>query len=308
MVITMKYKAAIWAPVLMIVVYVFLAAVGLMPGEVPFMDENPYVTVVILQILVYVVPVMFYCRMGTSKVTSRMRIRLPQLGHILLLVYGAVLLVGANALVSMGMYRLMPQQFASSTSIADASFAMNSGVFDGLYVVVAFAILPAVTEELLFRGVVVSEYERYGPGFAIVLSALTFAMSHFNFARLPVYFLSGVILALVLYATRSLVAAMILHAVNNVSVLVLEKYVLHIAEKQNISMLLLLILLGSATLVALTLFCGEAAGIYRSYGEEALPVDYGRARGNLFATVAETCFSPTFLILVVIFITVTVAG
>ncbi len=303
----MKSKASIYTPILLIVVYLFLAAVKFIPPEVLGLDENPYLAVVILQLLIYVVPALFYCRAGTGRVTKQMRLRLPRPGHILLLLYGAVLLVCCNALISMGMYRLLPEHFSASTTLTEASFAMNSGVFDGMYMVVAFAVLPAVTEELVFRGIVVGEYEQYGPGFAVVLSALTFAMSHYNFARLPVYLVSGVILALVLYATRSLFAAMLLHSLNNISVLLLEKYVLYIAEKQNISMLLLIIILVTVALTAFVLFCGEAAGIYRGYGEDAVPAEYGgKRRTSFFAGLAETCFSPTFLILVVIFITVTV--
>ncbi len=301
----MKHKAAIYTPILLIVVYLFLAAVGFIPPEVLGMDENPYLAVVILQLLIYVVPALFYCRAGMGRVTKRLRLRLPRVGHILLLVYAAVFLIAGNALISMGMYRLMPESFSASSN--GASFAMNGGVFDGMYMVIAFAILPAVTEELVFRGIVVGEYEHYGPGVAIVLSALTFAMSHYSFARLPVYLFSGIVLALVLYATRSLLASVLIHVLNNVSVLFLEKYVLHIAEKQNISMILLIIILVTAALVSLTLFCGEAAGIYRGYAEDAVPVEYGEGkRKNFFAVIAETCFSPTFLILAVIFITVTV--
>ncbi|MBE6598808.1 MAG: CPBP family intramembrane metalloprotease [Ruminococcaceae bacterium] len=303
----MKNKASIYTPILLIVVYLFLAAIRFVPGDVLGMDENPYLAVVILQLLIYVVPALFYCSARGRGTSERMRLRLPRPGHILLLVYAAVFLVCGNALISMGMYQLMPRHFSEASSFSGASFAMNRGVFDGMYMVVAFAILPALTEELIFRGIVVGEYEHYGPGFAIVLSALTFAMSHFNFARLPVYLFSGLVLALVLYATRSLAASVIIHSLNNVSVLLLEKYVLHIARKQNISMLLLVIILVTAAVVSLTLFCGEAAGIYRGYAEEALPVEYGRGKGrSLFERLAETCFSPTFLILAVIFITITV--
>lgn len=304
----MKNKAALYTPVLLIVVYLFLVAVKFVPSEVLGIDENPYLAVVILQLLIYVVPALFYCRVRGREFTGRLRIRLPKPGHILLIFYASVFLICGNALISMGMYHILPELFASSAASGYAAFAMNSGIFDGMYMVIAFAILPAVTEELLFRGIIVGEYEDYGPTFAVLLSALTFAMSHFNLARLPVYLFCGIVLALVLYATRSLIAAVIVHTLNNVSVLLLEKYVLHIAEKQNISMILFIIILVTIALVSLILLCSEAGGIYRGYAEDALPVDYGRSVGTgLFTKVAETYFSPTFLILVVIFITITLS-
>lgn len=304
----MKNKAALYTPVLLIVVYLFLAAVQFVPSDVLGIDENPYLAVVILQLLIYVVPSLFYCRVKGRNFTGRLRIRLPKPGHILLMLYAAVFMICGNALISMGMYHLMPELFASSSASNYAAFAMNRGIFDGMYMVIAFAILPAVTEELLFRGIVVSEYEDYGPFFAVVFSSLSFAMSHFNPARLPVYLFCGILLTLVLYATRSLIAAVIVHTLNNVSVLLLEKYVLHIAEKQNISMILFVIILITIALVSLILFCSEAGSIYKGYAEDALPVDYGRASGTgLFTKIAETYFSPTFLILVVIFVTISLS-
>ncbi len=304
----MKNKSAIVTPVLLIVIYLFLAAVRLIPDGVLGVDENPYFAVVILQLLIYVVPALFYCRIRQKGFVKRLRVRLPRPGHILLLVYAVLFLVSGNALISMGMYHLMPERFVEASAVNNASFAMNSGVFDGLYVAVAFAVLPAVTEELVFRGIVIGEYENYGPGFAIVMSALTFGMSHFDFARLPVYLFSGIVLALVLYATRSLAASMLIHSLNNLSILFLERYLIHIADKQNISMLLFIIILASVALLSLLLFCGEAAGIYKGYAHEALTVDYGKENGRgLLPRIAEAYFSPTFLVLVVIFITFTVS-
>jgi len=137
---------------------------------------------------------------------------------------------------------------------------------------------------------------------------VTFAMSHSGFARLPVYLFSGIVLALVLYATRSVFASALVHALNNLSVLLLEKYIIHIADKQNISMLLLIIILASAALLSLVLFCGEASGIYKGYAEEAIPADYGKERdAGVLTRGAAVLFSPTFLILVVLFITFTVS-
>ena len=73
-------------------------------------------------------------------------------------------------------------------------------------------------------------------------------------------------------------------------------------------MLLFAIILGLLLLLAILLFCGEAVGIYKGYAMEALSVDYGEeSRGGFLPRAAEVLLSPTFLILVVIFITVTVS-
>ncbi len=303
----MKTKAAISTPILLIVVYLLLVAVRFVSPDSVGLEENPYFSVVILQILVYILPAMIYCRLKSREFSKHLRIRLPSPGHFLLLLYAAFFLICGNALISMGMYHFMPQAFVDTSAVNTVSFAMNGGVFDGVYMAIAFAVLPALTEEFLFRGIVIGEYEDYGPGIAVVMSSVTFAMSHFGFARLPVYLFSGIVLALVLYATRSLFASALIHALNNLSILFLEKYIIHIVDKQNISMLLLVIILAFAALLSLILFCSEAGGIYRGYAEEALPADYGKARDvGALTRIAAVIFSPTFLILAVLFIVFTV--
>ena len=83
------------------------------------------------------------------------------------------------------MYTAFPEGFSENSTQTYAAFAMNGRFFDVLYLIVAFAVLPAVTEEYLFRGIVAAEYEKYGIGVAVMMSAVTFAMSHFSLERFP---------------------------------------------------------------------------------------------------------------------------
>ena len=115
-------------------------------------------------------------------------------------------------------------------------------------------------------------------------------------------------LASALYATRSLIAPILMHAVYNALVLYTEKYVLYIVDKQNISMILLVAILCAAAVLSAALMCFEAQSIYRGYAEENVPSDYAKSdKRTLFARVAEAYFTPAFLLLVLLFIIVAVA-
>ena len=180
---------------------------------------------------------------------------------------------------------------------------MNGRFFDVLYLIVAFAVLPAVTEEYLFRGIVAAEYEKYGIGVAVTMSAVTFAMSHFSLERFPVYLFSGIVLAMCMYTTRSVFASAIAHTLNNTFVLLSEKFVLHIADKQNVSFVLFIIIIGAAAVVSAMLMCYEAQSIYKGYAEANVPSDYAPKKKNgAFRPIAEAFFTPTFLIVVIIFV------
>lgn len=80
----------------------------------------------------------------------------------------------------------------------------------------ALALVPAVCEELLHRGVLARALAvRLGTVPAIVLSALVFGASHLSWARFLPTTLLGLFAAFVCVVSRNVVAAMVLHFVYN---------------------------------------------------------------------------------------------
>jgi sodium transport system permease protein len=87
----------------------------------------------------------------------------------------------------------------------------------------AVAITPAVCEELLCRGAVARSLDRsLGRAGAVVVSALLFGLLHMSAYRFVPTFLLGVALALITLGTRTLWPAMLAHALNNASVVLLS--------------------------------------------------------------------------------------
>ncbi len=84
---------------------------------------------------------------------------------------------------------------------------------------------------------------------------------------------------------------------------------LSIVDKQNVSSFLLVMILVAAALLSGLLMCFEAQNIYRDYAEANLPSDYGRTgeRRGMFSHIAQAYFSPTFLLLLLVFITAATA-
>lgn len=79
----------------------------------------------------------------------------------------------------------------------------------------AVGITPAICEELLFRGLILSGLRRLGKWPAILLSAFLFALAHSSIYRLLPTLLMGVLLGYLVWRTGSILCAMILHALNN---------------------------------------------------------------------------------------------
>lgn len=298
-----KFKETIFTPLLILVILVIVVAVNFIPAESIGIRDNPYLAVVVIQLLTYAIPALFYTRIRGKELTPGLRIRLFKPSHILFLFQATVLLLCGTVLISMLMYKFAPHAFELSAVTEYAAFAMNKRFFDGVYLVVAFAVLPAITEEFVFRGIVIGEYQKNGVVLASVISSAMFAMAHFSLVRFPVYFFSGIVLAIVTYTTRSVVASMLVHTINNAFVLLCEQYIINAVDKQNVSLTLLVIILIALSLLSCMFMCFEANNIYNKYSETNVESDHiVKDKRGIFQKIAKTFFSPTFLILVVVYV------
>lgn len=117
--------------------------------------------------------------------------------------------VGATVLALLASRALEAIGFTQDLGVLDA--VLERG--DTTVVLVAFVVVAPVAEELFFRGVVYNAWLRErGPRVALFGSAALFAAIHTSLFSLVPIFALGVALALVYRSTRSLAAAMAMHA------------------------------------------------------------------------------------------------
>jgi len=79
------------------------------------------------------------------------------------------------------------------------------------------ALVPAVLEEILFRYIPIKLLAGHSPRYAVLLSAIFFALVHHSFASIPYAFVAGIVLAAVSIAFESIYPAMIIHFINNLT-------------------------------------------------------------------------------------------
>lgn len=92
----------------------------------------------------------------------------------------------------------------------------GEGFFDGIKAIFVGAIIPAISEELLFRGLLQRSLEQsLKPSWAIVLSAFIFAIIHFIPSNFIPLFVIGLFLGIVAYITQSIYLPILLHFSNN---------------------------------------------------------------------------------------------
>ena len=80
---------------------------------------------------------------------------------------------------------------------------------------IAMALIPAIIEETAFRGFILGGFCEYGAKFAVIISAVIFAMSHTSLTAVIYSFLCGIILGCLYLRTDSLVACMTVHFLCN---------------------------------------------------------------------------------------------
>jgi hypothetical protein len=89
--------------------------------------------------------------------------------------------------------------------------------------VVAIALIPAVLEESVYRGVFFNEYRKQNPRVGILVSGLLFGLMHMNFNQFIYAFVMGVVFALLVEATDSLGASVLVHFIINANSVVLSR-------------------------------------------------------------------------------------
>lgn len=89
---------------------------------------------------------------------------------------------------------------------------------------VILCVLPAITEELFFRGVLLNSLSETGKTAGVLTVALCFALYHGNAAQLVYQFVYGVGLSVLALNSKSVIPCIIAHFINNFSVIAIEYF------------------------------------------------------------------------------------
>ncbi len=141
------------------------------------------------------------------------------LGYIILLGFG--LQMGISGAVDL-VYYIKPEWFGSYIETME-SLGMGG---NSLVSIIFIAIIAPVSEELIFRGVIMEKCNKIMP-FAIanIVQALLFGLYHFNVIQGIYAFFIGLSLGLVCYKLKSVYAAILLHMSVNIFGLLLSNVV-----------------------------------------------------------------------------------
>ena len=92
---------------------------------------------------------------------------------------------------------------------------------------IVLAVLPAICEELVFRGIIFNGLKQYGNMKAVFLSATLFMLVHSSVEQTVYPFFVGIVLALLMLRTNNIIYPILLHFFNNAIVVVINYISVH---------------------------------------------------------------------------------
>lgn len=301
----MRVKSTLTAPLLCLIVSALL--IGSRYIDISQIDrgDNIYLSLVVIQLVIFILPTIFYVRLKGRKFTSHLNLKFFGPRKFVFILFSFLALVLGGCIIKLILFAC--GYSSESYSLYQNYIASGGDFLQTVYKVVAIAVLPAICEEFLFRSAILTDYMSAGCGIAssIFLSSLLFSMLHFNFAQFPVYLFSGIVLAAVTMITQSVFAAMLVHMLNNISSLFFESFLVKLMKVTD-SMLLFVFVLVVLFLISLFVIFSESERILYFYGSinqtssydfEPFVPEHSKKR-----LLADALISPTFLLCVFAFV------
>lgn len=310
-----KNRAELFCPLLILLIYGILYGSRCIDMSALQYKDNYYLSLIVLQLLIFILPAIIYCRLKGTGYAMRLNLRPVRPSILGITILGVLMLIAGSWLIRLGQIYVQSGGTDVSFSLYNIYYPTEKlTVGNTLYISLTFALLPALTEEFVFRCLLFTEYTEGGFGFFSVslITSLLFAMLHFSRDQFAVYFLGGLVFAGLTYATRSSLPAFACHFLYNLYGIFGEVHVMKIIEKTE-NAVLLLFTFAILFLLFLIGFLGEAerlqyvSGIedeetpeYVTERNRKFPGKRDRLRHNILAWV-----SPFFLLCIAFYFAVT---
>ena len=157
---------------------------------------------------------LFFIYNKMSKINSKKALNIQTINIktvLILILLAVVMIFGFNYFLNIFDYIF---DFIGYKQPADLTLPINN-VWWYLLDIVVLAILPAIAEELIFRGMIFNGLKDYGLKKAVIGSALLFSLMHTSPLQTVYPFIFGILLALVYVVTKNILVPIILHFINN---------------------------------------------------------------------------------------------
>jgi sodium transport system permease protein len=166
------------------------------------------------QIFIFAAPVLFlawYLKLDWRRTFS---LNLPGPRHTLGALLLAFSVVPVSSLIQQLQFSWLPPSGAAEQVFQQQAALLGGGSLLG--VLIAFAVIPGICEELVFRGFLLAGLRKGLSTLKLVLLVgLLFGLYHIYVEKIPIVSLMGVLLTLICLRSGSIYLAMLVHMANN---------------------------------------------------------------------------------------------
>lgn len=239
---------------ILLIVFLLQAALSVVLGTFFADSLSDYVQIFLTQIIPIFIPAMVCCFMSREGFKGFARNTKPSFLNILLCI---VLAVCANLILSFATTAIGNILFTNnSNSLTDIGLPQTN--FEFVLDIIFVCLMPAVFEELLFRGAVLTSYENiYGSKKAILFCGFVFAIMHNSLTAFVPQFIIGIFLSFIVLKFDSLYLGMLAHFTNNFTTLFIQYVILQkwsgsktVLFRSPFLTVLILLIIFAATLTA----------------------------------------------------------
>ena len=184
--------------------------------------------------LSFLLPVVIFYAISKKKVSYKIAMSLESdVGHPYFCVFVCTISVLAFIIPFSYLNSII---FPVSSDVIDRLFSPEFGEpYMLLLGLLSTAVVPAFAEELLFRGLLISNIRPYSEKGAIIISALAFGLMHQNLIQTIYATAAGLALGYIYVKTKSLWTVILIHFVNNfVSVIQSYLYYYYPVDERNL--------------------------------------------------------------------------
>lgn len=189
-----------------VIVYVLFSVFWPMVGV--RMDLPFYLDIALSQLVVFL-PAFFYIKITGMKVRELIPYRKIKISDALLAVVMTYLFYPLLVVMNLLTMFFVDNATAQMTTVMQEQHILWNMLF--------IAVLPACVEEFVFRGMLYQTYRKSSLWKGILLSAFLFGCMHMNFNQFLYTFVFGIILAMTVEATGSILTSMICHFILNLN-------------------------------------------------------------------------------------------
>lgn len=186
------------------------------------------------QLLFILLPALIFAKIFYVNVDKIIRFRIPDIKEVILFTLGFFILAPMlqsylyiqNFIIeklaeNISFVNSIKQLLDSLNSLVEKTYGnliQATNAFEFLFVVLVVAIVPAISEEVMFRGFIQRSFEqKLKPIIAGLVTAVFFSLYHFNpYGFIPLAFL-GFYFGFAAYYSKSLIIPIFLHFLNNFS-------------------------------------------------------------------------------------------